>query len=135
MPLCEQIHLTRAMIDVGDRISWPYPVVADKHSVGSLPGHRTTMLVVPIIAALGLPIPKTSSRAITSPTGTADKMETVAPVDLSVTAMRCVVEREAGCIARGGAAPLSPADDILIQVERSLDFDSTSQLVASVLSK
>jgi thymidine phosphorylase len=135
LDLEETIHLTRAMIDVGDRISWPYPVVADKHCVGGLPGNRTTMIVVPIIAALGLPIPKTSSRAITSPAGTADTMETVAPVDLSLGAMRRVVEKEAGCIVWGGAARLSPADDILIQVERPLDFDSTGQLVASVLSK
>lgn len=131
----ETIDLTRAMIDVGERIKWPYPLVADKHCVGGLPGNRTTMIVVPIIAALGLPIPKTSSRAITSPSGTADTMETVAPVDLDLTAMRRVVEREGGCIVWGGAVQLSPADDILIQVERPLDFDSSGQLVASVLSK
>jgi thymidine phosphorylase len=135
LDLEETTHLTRAMIDVGDRITWNYPVVADKHCVGGLPGNRTTMIVVPIIAALGLPIPKTSSRAITSPAGTADTMETVAPVNLELTAMRRVVEREAGCIVWGGAARLSPADDILIQVERPLDFDSVGQLVASVLSK
>ena len=135
LDLEETIHLTKAMISVGDRISWTYPIVVDKHCVGGLPGNRTTMLVVPIIAALGLPIPKTSSRAITSPAGTADTMETVAPVDLDLPAMRRVVEREAGCIVWGGAVRLSPADDILIQVERPLDFDSDGQLVASVLSK
>lgn len=135
LDLEETTNLTKAMIGVGDRISWTYPIVADKHCVGGLPGNRTTMLVVPIIAALGLPIPKTSSRAITSPAGTADTMETVAPVDLGLTAMRRVVEREAGCIVWGGAVRLSPADDILIQVERPLDFDSDGQLVASVLSK
>lgn len=131
----ETISLTRAMIDVGDRMTWPYPIVADKHSVGGLPGNRTTMIVVPIIAALDLPIPKTSSRAITSPAGTADTMETVAPVNLDLAAMRRVVEREGACIVWGGAVQLSPADDILIQVERPLDFDSDGQLVASVLSK
>lgn len=131
----ETTALTRAMIAVGDSIAWPYPVVADKHSVGGLPGNRTTMIVVPIIAALGLPIPKTSSRAITSPAGTADTMETLAPVDLDLTAMRRVVEQEGACIVWGGAVRLSPADDILIQVERPLDFDSDGQLVASVLSK
>ena len=135
LDLEETTHLTKAMIGVGDRISWPYPIVGDKHCVGGLPGNRTTMLVVPIIAALGLPIPKTSSRAITSPAGTADTMETVAPVDLDLHAMRRVVEREGGCIVWGGAVRLSPADDILIQVERPLDFDSDGQLVASVLSK
>ena len=131
----ETVNLTKAMIGVGDRISWTYPIVADKHCVGGLPGNRTTMIVVPIIAALGLPIPKTSSRAITSPAGTADTMETLAPVDLDLNAIRRVVEREGGCIVWGGAVRLSPADDILIQVERPLDFDSDGQLVASVLSK
>lgn len=135
LDLDEMIGLTRAMINAGDRISWPYPIVADKHCVGGLPGNRTTMLVVPIIAALGLPIPKTSSRAITSPAGTADTMETLAPVNLDLVAMRRVVEREGGCIVWGGTARLSPADDIIIRVERPLDFDSESQLVASVLSK
>lgn len=131
----ETSALTRAMIAVGDKIQWPYPIVADKHSVGGLPGNRTTMIVVPIIAALGLPIPKTSSRAITSPAGTADTMETIAPVDLDLAGMRRVVDQEGGCIVWGGAVQLSPADDILIQVERPLDFDSDGQLVASVLSK
>ncbi|MGD9920930.1 MAG: thymidine phosphorylase family protein [Pseudorhodoplanes sp.] len=131
----ETTDLTRAMIAVGDKISWPYPVIADKHCVGGLPGNRTTMLVVPIVAALGLPIPKTSSRAITSPAGTADTMETLAPVNLDLGTMRSVVEREGGCIVWGGNARLSPADDILIHVERPLDFDSEGQLVASVLSK
>ena len=135
LDLDETIGLTRAMIAVGDRISWPYPIVADKHCVGGLPGNRTTMLVVPIVAALGLPIPKTSSRAITSPAGTADTMETLAPVNLELATMRRVVEREGGCIAWGGVARLSPADDVLIRVERPLDFDSEGQLVASVLSK
>ncbi|HSG67038.1 MAG TPA: thymidine phosphorylase, partial [Gammaproteobacteria bacterium] len=88
-----------------------------------------------IVAACGLPIPKTSSRAITSPAGTADTMETLAPVDLDIAAMRRVVEREGGCIVWGGAVDLSPADDVLIRIERSLDLDSNAQLVASVLSK
>ena len=131
----ETVGLTRAMIGVGDRISWPYPLVADKHCVGGLPGNRTTLLLVPIIAALGLPIPKTSSRAITSPAGTADTMETLAPVNLDLATMRRVVEREGGCIAWGGVARLSPADDIIIRVERPLGIDSDGLLVASVISK
>jgi thymidine phosphorylase len=87
------------------------------------------------VAALGYRIPKTSSRAITSPAGTADTMEVMAPVALDLAAMRRVVEREGGCIVWGGNVRLSPADDILIRVQRPLDFDSDGQLVASVLSK
>jgi thymidine phosphorylase len=135
LDLDETTHLTRAMLEAGDRITWPDRPILDKHCVGGLPGNRTTMLVVPIVAAAGLVIPKTSSRAITSPAGTADAMETVAPVCLELRGIRRVVEREGGCVVWGGAVRLSPADDIIIRVERPLDLDSEGQLVASVLSK
>ncbi len=135
LDLVETVALTRAMIEVGERLDWRARLVVDKHCVGGLPGNRTTLIVVPIVAAFGLTMPKTSSRAITSPAGTADVMETLAPVDLDVPAMRRVVEREGGCIVWGGAVRLSPADDVLIRVERPLDLDSEGQLVASVLSK
>jgi thymidine phosphorylase len=131
----ETVALTQAMIDAGERLSWESDVVLDKHSVGGLPGNRTTMLVVPIVAAAGLTIPKTSSRAITSPAGTADAMEVIAPVELDIKSIRRVVGLEGGCIAWGGFVRLSPADDVIIRVERPLDIDSEGQLVASILSK
>lgn len=131
----ETVALTRAMVAVGQRLRWPQSMVMDKHCVGGLPGNRTTPIVVSIVAANGLCMPKTSSRAITSPAGTADAMEAMAPVDLSIEQMRRVVEREGGCVIWGGSVDLSPADDVLIRVERALDVDSEGQLVASVLSK
>lgn len=131
----ETVALTRAMVDVGQRLTWPAEMVVDKHSVGGLPGNRTTPIVVAILAACGLMTPKTSSRAITSPAGTADTMETLAPVELDLAAMRRVVEAEGGCVVWGGAVSLSPTDDIFIRVERVLDIDTEGQLVASVLSK
>jgi thymidine phosphorylase len=131
----EILVLTRAMVDVGDRLSWDSGIVVDKHSVGGLPGNRTTPIIVPIVAALGLTMPKTSSRAITSPAGTADTMETMAPVDLDIADIHRVVEREGGCIAWGGAVKLSPADDIIIRIERALDIDTEGQMIASVLSR
>ena len=131
----EILALTKAMVEVGDRLSWKADVIVDKHSVGGLPGNRTTPIVVSIVAALGLTMPKTSSRAITSPAGTADTMETLTRVDLNTAEIHRVVEREGGCIVWGGAVRLSPADDILIRVERALDIDSEGQLIASVLSK
>jgi thymidine phosphorylase len=131
----ETVALTRAMVDIGERLDWGVAPVMDKHCIGGLPGNRTTLLVVPIVAACGVTMPKTSSRAITSAAGTADAMETLAPVELDVASMRRVVEREGGCIAWGGAARISPADDMLIRVERPLNLDSEGLLVASILSK
>ena len=131
----ETVALTRAMKDAGQTLDWGGRTVLDKHCVGGLPGNRTTPIVVAIVAAAGHLIPKTSSRAITSPAGTADTMEVMAPVALDGAALRRVVEAEGGCIVWGGGLALSPADDHFIRVERPLDFDSTGQLVASVLSK
>jgi len=131
----EITSLTRAMIAVGARMQWSRHPIVDKHSVGGLPGNRTTPIVVAVVAACGLTMPKTSSRAITSPSGTADTMETMAPVDLDLAAMRRVVDAEGGCVVWGGAAHLSPVDDVLIRVEKALELDSAGQLVASILSK
>jgi thymidine phosphorylase len=131
----EVLALTHAMVEVGERLTWPAGVIVDKHCAGGLPGNRTTPIVVAIVASLGLVMPKTSSRAITSPAGTADTMEIMAPVELDIAAIRSVVEREGGCVVWGGAVKLSPADDILIRVERALDLDTEGQLIASVLSK
>ena len=131
----ELLYLTRAMLQSGDRIDWDEPLVADKHCIGGIPGNRTSMLVVPIVAAHGMLIPKTSSRAITSPAGTADTMEMLADVNLSPELLHDIVRRERGCLAWGGTARLAPVDDMLIAVERPLSIDSQSQLVASILSK
>ncbi|WP_371349155.1 thymidine phosphorylase family protein [Ancylobacter sp. IITR112] len=137
LPLDEEetANLTGAMVEVGDRMHWDAPIIVDKHCIGGLPGNRTTPIIVAIVAAQGLIMPKTSSRAITSPAGTADTMETLAPVDLDIVMLRRVVEAEGGCIAWGGAVHLSPADDIFVRIERELDIDTEGQLIASVLSK
>jgi thymidine phosphorylase len=108
--------------------------VADKHCIGGIPGNRTSMLVVPIVAAHGMLIPKTSSRAITSPAGTADTMEVLANVDLP-RELHDIVRHQRGCLAWGGTANLAPVDDVLIAVERPLGIDSAGQMVASILSK
>jgi thymidine phosphorylase len=131
----ETLDLTRAMVGQGARLAWEGRRVVDKHCIGGVPGNRTSMIVTPIVAAHGLTIPKTSSRAITSPAGTADTMEVLARVDLSEDEMRAVVERCGGCIVWGGRMNLSPADDVMISVERPLGVDTPEQMVASILSK
>ncbi|MGD2075424.1 MAG: thymidine phosphorylase family protein [Gammaproteobacteria bacterium] len=131
----EVLYLTRAMAASGERLDWEEPLVADKHCIGGIPGNRTSMLVVPIVAAHGMFIPKTSSRAITSPAGTADTMEVLARVELPLDRLDEIVRRQRGCLAWGGTARLAPVDDILISVERPLSMDSPGQLVASILAK
>ena len=131
----EVINLTKAIVKTGKRISWPYKVVADKHSIGGIPANRTTPIVVSICAASGVIMPKTSSRAITSAAGTADAVESMAPVDLSIAQLKKVVRRTGACLAWGGSLGLAPADDKLIRVEKLLRVDPEAQLLASILAK
>ncbi len=125
--------ITRAMVELGHTLDWDNHPIFDKHSIGGVPGDKTTMLLVPIVASLGHTIPKTSSRAITSPAGTADRVEILCPVELNLEEIREVVSKTNGCMAWGGAVDLAPADDLLIQVEYPLSIDPL--YLPSVLGK
>jgi len=133
--LNETVWLTEAMVEQGQRLRLRKKIILDKHCIGGIPGNRTTPIVVPILAAAGYCMPKTSSRAITSPAGTADTVEVLAPVTLPLERMRHIVEQANACMVWGGALNLAPADDKIISVEKSLMIDAESQLLASILAK
>jgi thymidine phosphorylase len=135
LDLDELVDYTRAMIAAGTQLDFGPGPIADKHCVGGIPGNRTTMIVVPILASLGLTVPKTSSRAITSPAGTADTMGVLAEVAFRPSHLHHIVKEVGACIAWGGALELAPADDILITVERPMEIDTEAQMVASILAK
>ena len=135
MSLRETVSLTKSIVKYGSRLNIKrYPII-DKHSSGGVPGNRTTMVLVPIIAAAGLTMPKTSSRSITSPSGTADTMEVLAPVSLSLDKMKKVVMKTNTCIVWGGAIDLASADDKLIKLRHPLALDPEGMLLASILAK
>ncbi|MEK6845681.1 MAG: thymidine phosphorylase family protein [Nanoarchaeota archaeon] len=130
----EIVDLTKALVLTGDKLKFG-KLTLDKHCIGGIPGNRTTMVVIPIIAAAGFIIPKTSSRAITSPAGTADTMECLAKVELPPQKIKKIVKKNGACIVHGGSMNLAPADDKIIEVEHPLSIDAEGQLLASVLAK
>jgi AMP phosphorylase len=130
----ELLWLTRAIAETGAQIDFEKPVY-DKHSIGGVPGNKVTLIVVPIVAAAGLLIPKTSSRAITSPSGTADTMSVLAPVEFSAQELRRIALKTSGAIVWGGGLNLAPADDAFITVEYPLQLDPEPQMIASILAK
>ncbi len=130
----ELFHLTRAMVETGEKLDFR-GVVADKHSIGGVPGTRVTMILVPIIAAAGFKIPKSSSRAITTPAGTADCMESVANVTFTKEQIYKIVQDTGGCIVWGGSFKIAPADDDIIKIEEPLLFESYDKIVVSVMAK
>ena len=130
-----ELHfLTKAMVETGDKLHFD-GIVADKHSIGGVPGTRTTMIVVPIVASAGFTIPKSSSRAITTPGGTADDMEVLCPVTFSKEKIYDIVHKTNGCIVWGGSFSIAPADDVLIKVEAPLLFESYDKIIVSILAK
>ncbi|OGH48161.1 MAG: hypothetical protein A3A51_04000 [Candidatus Levybacteria bacterium RIFCSPLOWO2_01_FULL_39_10] len=130
----EIYYLTRAMVETGEKLKFR-GIVADKHSIGGVPGTRTSLIIVPIVAAAGFKIPKSSSRAITTPGGTADDMEILAPVTLTRRKIYSVVKKTNGCIVWGGSFNIAPADDIIIKVEESLRFESYDKILVSIMAK
>jgi len=134
MSMDEVESLTRSIVETGDVIDFGETTV-DKHSIGGVPGNKVTLLIVPIVAAAGLKIPKTSSRAITSPSGTADSMEVLAPVEFSFEELKQLLQKVGGFVAWGGCLKLAPADDLFIRVEHPLSIDPKSQMLASIMAK
>lgn len=130
----ELVHMTRAIAETGETIHYK-GLVVDKHSVGGLAGNRTTMVIIPIISALGLKIPKTSSRAITSPAGTSDTMEVLAPVTFSASEMKEIVRKTGACMVWGGGFNLAPADDRILKVTYPLSLEPYDKMIVSVMAK
>jgi AMP phosphorylase len=127
--------LTRAMVETGEQITFASKPIVDKHSIGGVPGNKISLLVVPLIAASGLKIPKTSSRAITGAGGTADLMEVLAPVEFSASEVQQMTEKAGGVIVWGGATNIAPADDKIIIQEYPFKIDARGQMLASVMAK
>ncbi len=130
----ELYYMTKAMVETGDKFNMRVKV-ADKHSVGGLAGNRITPIVIPIVASLGIYIPKTSSRAITSPSGTADTMEVLCPVNFTLMEVQKIIRKTKGCLIWGGGLSLAPADDKLIRVSRPMAIDPFDKMVVSIMAK
>jgi AMP phosphorylase len=135
MDMDEVEFLTLAMVETGSQLSFSNRPIVDKHSIGGVPGNKISLLVVPVIAASGLKIPKTSSRAITGAAGTADLMEVLAPVEFSAEEVQTMTEKVGGVIVWGGATNIAPADDRIIVVEYPFKIDARGQMLASVMAK
>ncbi|MBI4141457.1 AMP phosphorylase [Candidatus Woesearchaeota archaeon] len=135
MSMKEIVSSTKAMTRTGSVLPIKKKPVVDVHCIGGVPGNRTTMIIVPILAAAGLIVPKTSSRAITSPAGTADTMEVLCDVAIPVKKLKNILDTAGAFIVWGGAVNLAPADDKIIKIEHPLSIDAEGQMLASIMAK
>jgi len=109
--------------------------VVDKHSIGGIAGNRITPLMIPIIAAANLTIPKVSTRAITSPAGTADALEVVMPVELTLSEAQEVIAKTGACMVDGLRIGLGSTADKFLRVVKQIKIDPQEMMIASILAK
>lgn len=132
-----RVALTLAMRDSGDVLTWDLPgAVIDKHSTGGI-GDCTSLLLAPMLAAMGVFVPMISGRGLGHTGGTLDKLEAIPGVRIEVSEARFrAITGEVGCAIVSAAADMAPADKRLYAVrDVTATVESIDLITASILSK
>jgi pyrimidine-nucleoside phosphorylase/thymidine phosphorylase len=128
--------LTEAFVASGERLDAPDPRTVDKHSSGGV-ADTASLIVVPMVAACGVPVAKLSGRALGHTGGTLDKLEAIAGVrtDLDPEHFFAIV-KEAGCSIAAQGPRLVPADKRFYALrDRTATVPSRGLIAASIVSK
>ncbi len=127
-------RMAKAMAETGEMLHFP-GIVADKHCMGGVPGNETTMIMIPLLTSLGIKMPKTFSKAITTPAATGECVSVLMDISFSKKEIEALVKKNNCCLVRGGGLDLAPADEKLIKVAYPLSMQSYSRTIVSIMAK
>lgn len=130
----EMYRMTKAMAEAGEMLHFD-GIVADKHCMWWVPGNETTMIIIPLLASLGIKMPKSFSKAITTPAATGECVSVLMDISFSKKQIEQLVKKENCCLVRWGGLHLAPADEKLIKVAYPLSMQSYPRTIVSIMAK
>ncbi|MCA9922338.1 MAG: thymidine phosphorylase [Anaerolineales bacterium] len=134
----ETVDLTLSMARSGDQLDLHdvAPFVVDKHSSGGV-GDKVSLVVMPLVAACGVPVGKMSGRGLGSSGGTLDKMESIQNWTPNLTLAQFKQQLgDIGLVLAGQTAQLAPADGKLYALrDVTATVASTPLIAGSIMSK
>ena len=132
----EMYQTAKAMAECGVMFKYPkWEIVADKHCIGWVPWNETTMIAIPLLASLGIKMPKNFSKAITSPAATGECVNVLMDINFDKAWIERLIEENNCCLVWWGGLDLAPADDKLIKVQYPLAMQSRAKVVSSIMAK
>jgi len=134
MSATEVLAMTEALVSE-HALTWDDEnIVVDQHCLGGVPGNKTDIVVMAIVAAYGLPMPKTASRSLTSCAGVADTFGVVANVELEDKQFQRLVKENRAALAYYNALSISDVNKLVFSIERQLGIVKQEHVVASMLA-
>ena len=130
----ELAYTTKATAYTGDMYRFPW-IVAGKYCIWWVPGNETTMIIIPILASLGITVPKTFSKAITSPAATWECVNVLMDIEFDKSEVIRLTDKVWACLVWNEKLNLAPVNDRIIKVSSPLWMEPYARMISSIMAK
>lgn len=130
----ELAYTTKATAYTWDMYRFPW-IVAGKYCIWWVPGNETTMIVVPILASLWVTVPKSFSKAITSPAATGECVNVLMDIEFDKQEVIRITDKVWACLVWNEKLNLAPVNDRIIKVSAPLGMEPYARMISSIMAK